>query len=520
MRTDESGAIRTILSNFAALSEIDTSYRRTFHQEWAPRYIEELVSGAESLFEEAEEYFDDLRKEESALSRRQYLDLIEEIKAGLFLSIGWDILQRQVQASSPLAALLSEYGPAEEMKGIAHKAVALGRTSLAELQEAMRQALVEGGLIRRWIDAKMPDAIDQFDRMAQYNVAEALGIRYAIYEGGIIETSREFCEVRNAGVFTEDEIKLFGTPDDKFGGYSNKPLGEFRGKYKNGYDPIRDLGGYNCRHFLIWITQDLAFRLRPDLSEGTPPPAVPEGPPPPVAPLAPAAKKPRKKRSSSDLSKFTEEQRLLIEEWRKKLGSRRAKLVSAEYLAMIPRINGKIIRAGGQGSYYHFDGDLIAFIRKGKFGTALAESKTIYHELAHVYHFKKGLISPTFVSDKIKEYFEKAEKLIRSTLWGGPHKMESRLDDDFLNFHLILDDEERKNFLWKHLATADTLASLTSGAFGQGHPLSYWNYSNRTYMEFFAHAVENYFVGNSYFKETFPELHDLMIEMVKDTMFE
>jgi hypothetical protein len=32
------------------------------------------------------------------------------------------------------------------------------------------------------------------------------------------------------------------------------------------YNPIRDLGGYACRHHLNWIPYELAVMLRPDLA--------------------------------------------------------------------------------------------------------------------------------------------------------------------------------------------------------------------------------------------------------------
>jgi len=34
-----------------------------------------------------------------------------------------------------------------------------------------------------------------------------------------------------------------------------------------GYDPLVDRGGYNCRHQLSFISDELAFKLRPDLKK-------------------------------------------------------------------------------------------------------------------------------------------------------------------------------------------------------------------------------------------------------------
>jgi hypothetical protein len=32
-----------------------------------------------------------------------------------------------------------------------------------------------------------------------------------------------------------------------------------------GYDPLVDRGGYNCRHQLGYISEELAYKLRPEL---------------------------------------------------------------------------------------------------------------------------------------------------------------------------------------------------------------------------------------------------------------
>ena len=38
-------------------------------------------------------------------------------------------------------------------------------------------------------------------------------------------------------------------------------------KTKDAYNPIIERGRYNCRHFINWITKELAEQLRPDLKK-------------------------------------------------------------------------------------------------------------------------------------------------------------------------------------------------------------------------------------------------------------
>lgn len=107
------------------------------------------------------------------------------------------------------------------------------------------------GTFKRFYRNYAYDVYSQADRLNSAQYSTRLGLNYAIYEGGLIETSREFCRERNGKVFSRDEILSFklteAAPPD--------------------YDPITDLGGYGCRHYLNWISDELAFMLRPDLKE-------------------------------------------------------------------------------------------------------------------------------------------------------------------------------------------------------------------------------------------------------------
>jgi len=96
------------------------------------------------------------------------------------------------------------------------------------------------------------DLYSQVDRTAGKVIADKIGMnKYAIYEGGLIKTSRKFCRERNGKVFTYDEIADFNPPEAK----------------QPDYNPFVDLGGYGCRHHLNWIPYAIAISLRPDLKE-------------------------------------------------------------------------------------------------------------------------------------------------------------------------------------------------------------------------------------------------------------
>lgn len=150
------------------------------------------------------------------------------------------------------------------------KAVTSDNITMKDYRESIKRIVVgekgvDGGFEKHF-KTFATDTYTMFDRQTNTEFATALGMKYAIYAGGLIETSRPFCIERNNKVFTSEEIKKFGTSADKYGGYENKSEGYFRGKPKTDvYDPFIQCGGYNCRHTLNYITESLAKRLRPDI---------------------------------------------------------------------------------------------------------------------------------------------------------------------------------------------------------------------------------------------------------------
>lgn len=98
------------------------------------------------------------------------------------------------------------------------------------------------------------DGFEQFEvhsRTVQEAYANSLDLDYAIYQGGEIKTTREFCDEHNGNVYSRLEIARLGQQD-------------WKGK-KVGNNVFVDCGGYNCRHEWQWITKQLAARLRDDI---------------------------------------------------------------------------------------------------------------------------------------------------------------------------------------------------------------------------------------------------------------
>lgn len=133
------------------------------------------------------------------------------------------------------------------------------------LTELVTGTADSGGLYEK-LHAGAYDEFNRADRVLHSMAAEDLGFQAYLYLGGLIQGSRAFCKVRNGKVFLKSEIERFGTPQDSFGGYTNKAAGEFSGK-KEPYTPLVDLGGHSCRHGLNALDNATAMALRPELRE-------------------------------------------------------------------------------------------------------------------------------------------------------------------------------------------------------------------------------------------------------------
>lgn len=128
--------------------------------------------------------------------------------------------------------------------------------SLADLL----QTQIEGkekkfGLIKHYHYGNGFDEMQKYSRSLDNDYSAQLSLNYAIYQGGEINTTREFCDKRNGKVFNRETIESWNNL-------------EWSGKILNG-DVLIDCGGYNCRHDFDWISYELAKRLDPNIQKST-----------------------------------------------------------------------------------------------------------------------------------------------------------------------------------------------------------------------------------------------------------
>lgn len=106
------------------------------------------------------------------------------------------------------------------------------------------------GRFERYYQTFLWDTAMQWERVGNNYYADQLNLNWFIYSGGLIETSREFCIKRDGKVMNRDDAKKW-VNDPTLPGQDSLDM----------YNPLTDLGRFNCRHFLTWLTDEEAERM-------------------------------------------------------------------------------------------------------------------------------------------------------------------------------------------------------------------------------------------------------------------
>lgn len=124
-----------------------------------------------------------------------------------------------------------------------------------ELADRLRNILTDtvengkplSGLLKKYSQTYAFTGYAAFDRRIQRIKAEQYKIDKFLYSGSLIRDSREFCQQRAGKIFTRKEIDSWNKLD-------------WQGKVR-GRDVWIYLGGWNCQHSLVPVTDKYAERL-------------------------------------------------------------------------------------------------------------------------------------------------------------------------------------------------------------------------------------------------------------------
>lgn len=248
--------IKNTMRNKRLVGLIDTVYNRFATQGKGAELTAAVVGGMDKILNFNDKYY-------SSFGDKAKLN---PISSQVRESMGdWLGLTKngKAQPNGYIDTLIKDPSTAQAIKDMSMSAI-VGQQGYNATKNALKDYIEDTptgtGRLRKYYRNFVYDKFSQADRTSSKIYADKLKLNYAIYEGGLIKTSRQFCKDRNGKVFSRAEIAEFDPHEAR----------------PPGYNPFTDLGGYGCRHHLNWIPDAVAFALRPELRNAPTPTELPE----------------------------------------------------------------------------------------------------------------------------------------------------------------------------------------------------------------------------------------------------
>lgn len=172
-----------------------------------------------------------------------------------------------------LSRFVSDVALREDMRDFILKGVT-GQVKFSELVTGSRELITgaqdKEGKLERYYRQYAYDTYQQYDASYAAGVAQEAGLEHFIYQGGLIDDSRLFCREHNNHVYTTGDAALWPewTPSKcvNVDPGNVKDPDEVPGYIRDfpNYSPLRDRGGFNCRHYLGYISAGMAKALQED----------------------------------------------------------------------------------------------------------------------------------------------------------------------------------------------------------------------------------------------------------------
>jgi hypothetical protein len=267
------GNIQETANNYRLLSTLDKTYR-DFQQEANTIVLDQLVKGTSKIASLSEKYFSIVltgnlpaRFEKVVNTTNKLINLRLGLDGGKLVNGGF------------LKSFFESNTIGTELKDMVSKAVTSGM-DMKEFTKMLRDKIngvdTKAGMMERQFQRYAYDLYQQYDAAYNATIGNEFGFSYFIYQGGLILDSRDFCAAHNGKVWSVEESKDWATWTPAQGEYPEGYEVKAKDLYAvpsylgyPGYDALIDRGGYNCRHALGWIPDDMAFDMRPELKNLT-----------------------------------------------------------------------------------------------------------------------------------------------------------------------------------------------------------------------------------------------------------
>ena len=182
-------------------------------------------------------------------------DDIKDIEGKIFFRYGLNPVTGEIIKGSYFDAIFDVNPVSSRVVNDMYKAMQSGQ-GVEDFKRQFRSAFlgqVNQGYLQQYFTRWSQDLYMQADAVANLEMANRLGQNHAIYAGTEKDNTRCFCIERMNRIYTREEMISW-----------NKL--SWRGKIPNG-NVLIDRGGYNCRHTLNWISDELAPLLNKPINE-------------------------------------------------------------------------------------------------------------------------------------------------------------------------------------------------------------------------------------------------------------
>jgi hypothetical protein len=236
------GRIKNTQKNKRLLNAIDATFK-AFNTDTSIKIVNEVVTAIDKVISFNNTYF-----EQTAESKLNNIEPVVRAQMNEWLGIEKGTLKQ----NGYFDKIIQDSTIKNKVKDLILKNVVTQsgfESTRNQMSDFINGAGNDGGQLQKYYRNMVYDTISVTDRIVGFEYANANGYEFAVYEGGLIKTSREFCIKRNGKVFHKSEIELFNPT------VARPP----------NYNPFIDLGGYACRHHLNWVSRRTAQYFRPEI---------------------------------------------------------------------------------------------------------------------------------------------------------------------------------------------------------------------------------------------------------------
>lgn len=256
----DNGKIKQTTKNMRLINQLEETYA-AFNKTVQLPVVQELGKGLLGINKFNIEYFTKMAI--GVTTKERFNSIVNKTNDFMRTSIGVG-KDGEINTGGFLDSFLTDRSLINDAKQLTIRAVT-GQSSLADFKRELYDKVIgteeKLGKFESYYKGFAYDAYSEYDNTYANNLAVEFKMNYAFYEGGLIKDSREFCKVHNGKVYSREEIMKFGSWKDSSGRVPSY-IASFPG-----YNPLVNLGGFNCRHMLGWITDNIAFQLRPELKK-------------------------------------------------------------------------------------------------------------------------------------------------------------------------------------------------------------------------------------------------------------